>query len=84
MTDTNKDVWFRLRATPRGNLVWPVSAKGWVAVLGITVGPTLLFAWVAHDLHLHSSWVLWGYLTVAIPVMVVVLHKLFSAKGQQY
>jgi hypothetical protein len=83
MTDT-KDVWFRYRATPRGKLVWPVSAKGWVSVLGITVGPTLLFIVIAQILHLRSSWALWGYLTVAIPIMVVVLHRLFSAKGQQY
>ncbi len=82
MSET-KDVWFRYRATPRGNLVWPVNTKGWVSVLAITVAPTLLFLGVAKALQVRSSWALWGYLTVAIPIMVVVLHKLFSTKGKQ-
>ena len=77
------DIWFRYRVTPRGRLTWPINAKGWLSLLAITVAPTLAFIAVAQALHIRSIWAGVGYVTLAIPVMALVLTKLFQARGQQ-
>ena len=80
--DYGKDVWFLVFRNRKRLRAWPVNWKGWVSLLGITLGPTLIFIAVTQALGVRSPWIGLAYLVVALPAIFFALSKLFAAKGQ--
>ena len=80
--DYGKDVWFLVFRNRRRLRAWPVNWKGWASLLGITLGPTLIFIAVTQALSVRSPWIGLAYLVVALPAIFFALSKLFAAKGQ--
>jgi uncharacterized membrane protein YkgB len=76
------DVWFLVFRSRKRLRAWPVNWKGWASLLGITLGPTIVFIGVTQALGVRQPWVGFVYLLIALPAIFVALSKLFKAKGQ--
>jgi hypothetical protein len=76
------DVWFLVFRNRKRLRAWPVNWKGWASLLGITLGPTLVFIAITQALGVRSPWVGFVYLLIALPAIFFALSKLFAAKGQ--
>ena len=77
-----KDVWFRVFRSHNRLRAWPVNWKGWASLLGITLGPTIVFLAVTQMLGVRQPWVGFVYLLIALPAIFLALSKLLKAKGQ--
>lgn len=76
------DVWFMVFRSRKRLRAWPINWKGWASLLGITLGPTIIFIAVTQALDVRSPWVGFVYLVIALPAIFLALSKLLKAKGQ--
>ncbi len=83
MSEDSDDIWFHYRNSPGQFRGWPVSAKGWLSLIAVILGPQAIVWSLIGTFHPHGLWIAPAYLLVVIPGTVLTVVKLVKSKGLQ-